>query len=83
MSVRVDRPCVEHRIRGYGCGMQQVWIVYHGSSPDNTILGVFDDEAEAYVFQEEQAPNFPKGVLLTPFSVPWRCTDGSTVLSIG
>ena len=62
--------------------MRQVWIVYHDSGPDNNILGVFDDEAEAYEFQEFIAPQYEKGALLTPFRVPWRCTDNATELGI-
>lgn len=55
--------------------VKQVWIVYSDSSPHNNILGVFDDEEEAYAFQELVAPRYENGVLLSPFSVPWRCTD--------
>ena len=59
----------------YRTDVKQVWIVYHDSSPDNVILGVFDDENEAYTFQEAVAPDYPNGALLTPFPVPWRATD--------
>ncbi|WP_127476931.1 hypothetical protein [Microbacterium sulfonylureivorans] len=63
--------------------MKQVWIVYHDSSPDNNILGVFDDEDEAYAYQEAVAPGYPDGALLTPFPVPWRSTDHVTEIRIG
>lgn len=63
--------------------MKQVWIVYHDSGPDNTILGVFDDEEEAYAYQDEVAPDYPGGALLTPFPVPWRYPNGSTEIRIG
>lgn len=62
--------------------MEQVWIVYHDSGPDNNILGVFDDEKEAYEFQELVAPQYENGALLTPFPVPWRYTDHVTELRI-
>ncbi|MFP1602043.1 hypothetical protein ACLD0U_05050 [Microbacterium sp. 2216-1] len=62
--------------------MKKVWIVYHDSSPDNNILGVFDDEAEAYEFQERIAPEYEQGALLSLFPVPWRCTDRATEIRI-
>ena len=61
--------------------MTQVWIVHHDSSPDNNILGVFDKEDEAYAYQELVAGDYPNGVLLTPYPVPWRRTP--TELKIG
>jgi len=63
-------------------GVKQVWIVYHDSGPDNNILGVFDDEGEAYEFQELVAPKYDNGALLTPFPVPWRYTDRVTEIRI-
>ena len=67
----------------YRTDVQQVWIVYHDSSPDNVILGVFDVEDEAYTYQEAVAADYPSGALLTPFPVPWRATDHSAEIRIG
>jgi len=55
--------------------MTTVWIVYHDSGPDENILGVFDNAADAEDYQESIKGDFPDGVLLTPFPVPWRRTD--------
>ncbi|GAA4477396.1 hypothetical protein GCM10023171_00020 [Microbacterium panaciterrae] len=61
--------------------VETVWIVYHDSGPDNNILGVFGNEEEAHEYQELMAPQFEKGVLMTPFPVPWR--QGTTEVQIG
>ncbi len=39
--------------------MTTVWIVYHDSSADNNILGVFDNNDEATEYQELVAPVLP------------------------
>ncbi|MBB2975707.1 hypothetical protein FHX49_001274 [Microbacterium endophyticum] len=62
--------------------MKEVWIVYHDSGPDNNILGVFDNPADAYEYQELVGPDYPKGALLTPFQVPWRSSDRQTTIQI-
>lgn len=62
--------------------VDKVWIVYHDSSPDNTILGVFNNAEDAQEFQETVGSEYPKGALLTPFPVPWRSTDGRTEIRI-
>lgn len=50
----------------YRTDVKEVWIVYHDSGPDNNILGVFNDEDEAYAYQEAVADDYPNGALLTP-----------------
>ncbi len=62
--------------------MKEVWIVYHDSGPDNNILGVFENYEDASAFAEEIESEWEKGVLLTPFPVPWRSTDHGTVIEI-
>ena len=63
--------------------MTTVWIVYHDSGPDENILGVFDNAADAEDYQESITGDFPAGVLLTPIPVPWRRTDRVTRIDIG
>lgn len=63
--------------------MTTVWIVYHDSSPDNNILGVFDNNDEAREYQELIAPDYEKGALLSCFEVPWRMSDTTVELLIG
>ncbi|WP_156138711.1 hypothetical protein [Microbacterium mangrovi] len=63
--------------------MEKVWIVYHDSGPDNNILGVFDNPEDAEAYQAQEWPEYENGVLLTPFPVPWRATDGGMTIFIG
>lgn len=59
--------------------MNTVWIVFHDSSPNNTILGVFDNEQEAYEFLEIVGPEYPNGAYLSDFDVPWKRAAGTEI----
>lgn len=60
-----------------------MWIVYHDSGPDENILGIFDNFADATAYHEQEWPEYENGVLLSEFPVPWRRTDRVTTISIG
>lgn len=55
---------------------EHVWIVQHDESPDNTILGVFATDDEAYEFMETVKHNYENGVILSSFPIGFRSTDG-------
>ncbi len=63
-------------------GMSEVWIVYHDSTPDNNILGVFDSLDDADSYAEEIGPMWEKGALVSRFPVPWRSTDKAVTIDI-
>lgn len=62
--------------------MKRVWIVFHDSSPHNTILGVFDNAEDAGAYAEEIGREYENGALITNLPVPWRATDRRTVIDI-
>ncbi|MCD2500039.1 hypothetical protein [Microbacterium nymphoidis] len=62
--------------------MQEVWIVYHDSGPDNNILGVFAKAEDAEEYVAIVGPPFERGVLTSRFPVPWRSTDRVTQIRI-
>lgn len=55
----------------------EVWIVQHDESPDNTVLGVFATDDEAYAFMDTVKDDYENGVICSSFSVPYRSTDGA------
>ncbi|MFS0712263.1 hypothetical protein ABC195_00150 [Microbacterium sp. 2P01SA-2] len=62
--------------------MNEVWIVYHDSGPDDNILGVFGSLEEAQGYAEEVGPQWKKGALVSHFPVPWRSADRQTIIEI-
>ncbi len=62
--------------------MEQVWIVFHDSGPDNNILGVFNNGEDAEAYAAEVSPEWEKGALTTCLPVPWRSTDQRTPIQI-
>lgn len=55
---------------------QEVWIVQHDETPDNTVLGVFATQEEAAVFAEEVSDDFPDGVIFSKYQVGFRYDRG-------
>lgn len=56
---------------------REVWIVQHDESPDNTVLGVFATDDEAYAFMDTVKDDYENGVLCSSFPIPYRSTDGA------
>lgn len=56
---------------------EQVWIVQHDESSDNTVLGVFTTQDEAAAFAEEIDEDFQNGVFYAAFPIGYRYTDGA------
>lgn len=56
---------------------QRIWIVQHDESPDNTVLGVFDDELAADRFAKEVQHRSTNGVLIASFEIGYRYDAGS------
>lgn len=48
----------------------QVWIVYLEDEPG--FVGVFDNQDDAYEYQEAYAADSGRSVLLTPVAIPYR-----------
>lgn len=55
----------------------EVWIVQHDESPDNTVLGVFATDDEAYAFMDTVKDDYENGMICSSFSIPYRSTDGA------
>lgn len=53
----------------------EVWIVQHDESPDNTVLGVFATDDEAYAFMDTVKDDYENGVICSSFAIPYRSTD--------
>lgn len=71
MNINIRDPKAPKRYKG-----EQVWIVQHDESPDNTILGVFATDKEAYEFMETVKNDYADGVILSSFPIGFRATDG-------
>ena len=56
---------------------QRIWIVQHDESPDNTVLGVFADEAAADRFAKEVQHRWANGVLIASYAIGYRYDEGS------
>ncbi|WP_035254139.1 hypothetical protein [Agrococcus lahaulensis] len=56
---------------------QRIWIVQHDESPDNTVLGVFDDETAADRFAKEVQDRWTNGVLIASHEIGYRYDAGS------
>ncbi|OIH94276.1 hypothetical protein BIU92_07120 [Curtobacterium sp. MCBA15_003] len=52
-------------------------MVQHDESPDNTVLGVFATDDEAYAFMDTVKDDYENGVLCSSFAIPYRSTDGA------
>jgi hypothetical protein len=57
--------------------VKAVWIVQQDETPDNTILGVFESEADARDYVEEIHHQFTKGVFYSSFPIGYRFDEGS------
>jgi hypothetical protein len=56
--------------------VRRVWIVQQDETPDNVVLGVFDDPSEADEFAEAIQDEFPGHVIIEQFPVGYKYTDG-------
>ncbi|MEJ8282569.1 hypothetical protein ACVKXF_000633 [Curtobacterium sp. PvP017] len=75
MSRRSPGPRFFRRPKPFAGG--EVWIVQHDESPDNTVLGVFATDDEAYAFMDTVKDDYENGVICSSFSIPYRSTDGA------
>lgn len=55
-----------------------VWIVQQDATPDNTVLGVFDNPREADEFAETIKDEFVDHVLIQQFQIGYKFTNGSS-----
>ncbi len=55
-----------------------VWIVQQDATPDNTVLGVFDNWREADEFSDSIKDEFVDHVLIQQFHIGYKFTDGSS-----
>lgn len=55
-----------------------VWIVQQDATPDNTVLGVFDNSSEAEEFAETIKDEFKDHVLIQQFEIGYKFTNGSS-----
>lgn len=56
---------------------RRVWIVQQDETPDNVVLGVFDDPGDADEFAEAIQDEFPGRVIIEQFPIGYKYTDGS------
>jgi hypothetical protein len=57
--------------------VRRVWVVQQDETPDNVVLGVFDDPGEADVFADAIEDKFPGHVIIEQFPIGYKYTDGS------
>ena len=60
--------------------IRAIWMVFHDSGPDDKIIAVLDDEAEAHALWERLGPSYDHGTLMTPFEVPWQAPDPTQII---
>jgi hypothetical protein len=71
------------RAETYADGMRwrrrgpRVWIVQQDETPDNVVLGVFDDPGDADKFAEAIQDEFPGHVIIEQFPIGYKYADGS------
>jgi hypothetical protein len=56
---------------------QTIWIACQDETPNNTVLGVFETEAEASGFADEIRDRFPNGVIYFSWVVGTRYDQGT------
>lgn len=56
---------------------QTVWIVCQDETPHNTVLGVFETEAEASSFADDVQDRFPNGVIYFSWVVGSSYDEGT------
>lgn len=55
-----------------------VWIVQQDATPDNTVLGVFDNRHKADEFADSIKDRFVDHVLIQQFPIGYKFTDESS-----
>ncbi|GAA1675978.1 hypothetical protein GCM10010977_22150 [Citricoccus zhacaiensis] len=58
-----------------------MWIVQQDETPDNVVLGVFDDPDEADGYAEAIKDDFPGHVIIEEYPLGYKYTDGSAGFS--
>lgn len=59
--------------------IQEIWIVFHDSGPDDKIIAVLNDEEEALVLWEGIGSSHKHGALLAHIEVPWQAPDPTRI----
>lgn len=77
VAVEVGRDASDVRVPACPFAGGEVWIVQHDDSPDNTVLGVFATDDEAYAFMDTVKDDHENGAICPSFSIPYRSTDGA------
>ena len=73
----------KRHVEAYRGGLVKIWIVQHDESPHNTILGIFETQAEATAFVDEVKDQFIDGVIYSSFDIGHRFDRGTGKVTYG